>query len=179
MKIKPFYAANVKTIIKQIKHTKMKAILNFKMAGVVLLFSLLSLNISAQGPGGPGRGPQFTEEDIQERAEKTAEILELNDEQSKKILAIDVDFYNKMQVERQKMRNAERSPENRDAMREKMTTMRDERNEQYEKVLTPEQYTKFVEMQEQRRREMQQKRRERTDDSEARPERGRGRNKSS
>lgn len=152
--------------------------LNFKMAGVAMLFSLLSMNIAAQGPGGPGRGPQMTEDDIKERAEQTAKTLELNDEQSEKILAIDMDFFNKMQIERQKMRNAERTPENRDAMREKMTTMRDDLNKQYEAVLTPEQYKKYLEMQEQRRTEMQQQRQQNNPEGgkEARPERGRGRN---
>jgi len=156
----------------------MKVILNFKMAGVALLFSLLSVNISAQGPGGPGRGFQMTEEDIKERAEKTAALLELNEDQSKKILSIDMDFFNKIQIERQKMMNAERSPENRDAMREKMTKMRDDRNKQYEAVLTPEQYKKHLEIQEQRRSEMQQKRRENNPNGgqDERPERGRGRN---
>jgi len=136
----------------------MKNLLNFEMAAVVLLFSLFSMNIFAQGPGGPGRGQQMTEDDIKERSAQTARTLELNEDQTKKILSIDMDFYNKMQIERQKMRNMERSPENRDIMMEKMRTMRDERNEQYEKVLTPDQYEKFIEMEEQRRSEMREKR---------------------
>lgn len=156
----------------------MKGIQSFKMMGIALLFSLFSMNIAAQGPGGPGRGQEMTEDDIKERAEQTAKVLELNDDQAKKILAIDMDFYNKMQIERQKMRNAERTPENRDAMREKMTTMRDDLNEQYEAVLSPEQYEKHLKMQEQRRDEMRQQRQQRNPDGgqEARPERGRGRN---
>ena len=80
---------------------------------------------TAQGPGGgPGRG-QMTEDDIKERSAQTAKTLELNEEQAKKILAIDMDFYNKMQIERQKMRNMERTPENRDAMMEKMRKQRE------------------------------------------------------
>lgn len=155
----------------------MKSMLPFKMAGVALLFSLLSLNIFAQGPGGgPGRGMQMTEDDIKERSAQTAKALELNEKQAEKTLAIDLDFYNKMQIERQKMRNMERSPENRDAMMDKMRKQRDDRNAQYKEVLTPEQYDKFIEMEQQRRSEMQQKRRESREDGEARPERGRGRN---
>jgi len=156
----------------------MKNLLNFEMAAVVLLFSLFSMNIFAQGPGGPGRGQQMTEDDIKERSAQTARTLELNEDQTKKILSIDMDFYNKMQIERQKMRNMERSPENRDIMMEKMRTMRDERNEQYEKVLTPDQYEKFIEMEEQRRSEMREKRQQNNPDSkqEERPARGRGRN---
>ncbi len=156
----------------------MKGIQSFKMMGVALLFSLFSMNISAQGPGGPGRGPQMTEDDIKERAEQTAKVLDLNDDQAKKILAIDMDFYNKMQIERQKMMNAERTPENRDAMREKMTKMREDLNKQYKAVLSPEQYEKHLEIQEQRRSEMRQQRQESNPGGgqEARPERGRGRN---
>ena len=131
----------------------MKRIKNYRIIGFVLLSSLFLLNIAAQGPG---RGQQITEEDIKERVEKTAEALDLTGDQHKKILAIDMDFYNKMQIERQKMRNAERTEETRDVMREKMRKMRDERNEQYEKVLTPDQYKQFLKMQEQRRNEMQQ-----------------------
>ncbi len=156
----------------------MKQNVNFKLAGFVLLIALFSLNISAQGPGGPGGGPPMTEEDIKENAKKTAETLGLSDDQYKKILAIDMDFYNKMQIERQKMMNMERTEENRDAMRSKMMKMRDDRNKQYEEVLTPEQYEKFIEIQEQRRSEMQKQRQEGNPDSTqtAKPERGRGRN---
>ncbi|MCP4313522.1 MAG: hypothetical protein GY790_19890 [Bacteroidetes bacterium] len=158
----------------------MKTVFNIKMAGAALLFSLFSMSIYAQ-PGGPGRGQQMTEEDVKERVERTAKTLGLNDEQHKKILAIDMDFYNKMQVERQKMRNMERTEENRNAMREKMTKMNDERNKQYENVLTPEQYNKYLEIQEQRRNEMHQQRQQRQQSNpdggqEERPERGRGRN---
>jgi hypothetical protein len=152
----------------------MKRINNYRIIGFVLICSLFSLNIAAQGPG---RGQQMTEEDIKEHVEKTAEALDLTDDQHKKIMAIDMDFYNKMQIERQKMRNAERTEETRNVMREKMMKMRDERNEQYEKVLTPDQYKQFLKMQEQRRNEMQQQRQQREEsEGEERPSRGRGHN---
>ena len=136
------------------------------------------MNISAQGPGGPGRGPQMTEEDIKENVENTAKTLGLNDDQHKKILAIDMDFFNRMQIERQKMMNMERTEENRDAMREKMTKLRDDRNKQYKEVLTPEQYEKFLVIQEQRRNEMQQQRQQNNPEGgqQEQPQRGRGRN---
>lgn len=132
----------------------MKSISKIKMAGFALICCLFSMNIYAQGPGGPGRGQQMTEEDIKERSEKTAKTLGLNDEQQKKVLAIDMDFYNKMQIERQKMRNMERTEETRNVMREKMTKMNDERNKQYKEVLTQEQHKKFIDIQDQRRDEM-------------------------
>ena len=151
------------------------------MIGLALLVSLFALNITAQGPGdGTGRGFQMTEEDIIERVESTSETLKLTDEQHKKVLAIEMDFYNKRQIERQKMMSAGGPPTDREAMREKMMKMRDERNAQYEEVLTKEQYEKFIVMQEQRRNEMRQQRQQANPDGEGgeaeRPDRGRGRN---
>ncbi len=157
----------------------MKRALNFKLLGLALLLSISVLNISAQGPGGGGRRFQMTEEDIKERVATTAETLKLNEEQQKKILAVEMDFNNKMQIEFQKMGNAGGPPADREAMREKMTKMRDERNAQYEEVLSPEQYKQFIDMQEQRMREMREQRQQNNPDGEGaqeeRPERGRGR----
>ena len=153
----------------------MKNLFDLRSLGLALLVSFFALNISAQG-GGPGRGYQMSEEDIKERSANTAKTLGLNEEQSKKILAADMDFYNKMQIERQKMRNAGGPPSDREAMREKMMKMRDERNAEYEKVLTPDQYKKFIERQEQRQNEMRQQRQQSNPDGgEEKPERGRGR----
>lgn len=151
---------------------------NLKVAGFVLLSILFSINISAQGPGGPGRGQQMTEEDIEKNVEQTAKSLGLNKDQHKKILAIDMDFYNKMQIERQKMRNMERTEENRDAMRTKMTEMRDDRNKQYKEVLTPDQYNEFIVIQDKRRDEMRQQRQQGNPDGGQgeQSQRGRGRN---
>jgi len=159
----------------------MKTTFYLKMMGLAFLISLSALNISAQGPGGgQGRGFQMTEEDIKERVEQTAKTLELTDEQHKKALALEMDFYNKMQIEFQKMRNAGGTPAEggREAMREKMMKMRDDRNVAYEKVLTPEQYKKFIASEEQRREEMRQQRQQNppAEGTEQRPERGRGRN---
>jgi Spy/CpxP family protein refolding chaperone len=154
----------------------MKRTLRFAAAASVML--LFVLQLSAQGPGG-GRGFQMTEDDIKENAKNTAESLKLSDEQAKKVLAIDMEFYNKMQIERQKMMNAGGPPADadREAMRAKMMQMRDDRNAKYEAVLTPAQYKQFTETQEQRRNEMRQQYQQSNPDgqSEERPERGRGR----
>ena len=158
----------------------MKLIVNFKSLALVLLVSLFALNISAQGPG---RGFQMTEEDIKENVDNTAQTLKLNDEQHKKVLAVEMDFYNKMQIEFQKMRNQGGPPSDREAMRAKMMKMRDDRNAEYEAILTPDQYKQFIDMQEQRMREMREMRdqqRQSNPDGEGsdtvRSERGRGRN---
>lgn len=167
----------------------MKSAAILRRIGLGLLASLLALNVSAQqpggpppgGPGGPGRGfGMMTEDDIKEQVANTAQTLKLTDEQQKKVLATEMDFYNKMQIEFQKMRNEGGPPADREAMREKMTKMRDERNAAYESVLTPDQYKQFTEMQEQRMREMREQRQQTPQNQEGtdteRPARGRGRN---
>jgi hypothetical protein len=155
----------------------MKRVVNFKMMGLALLIFLFGMNIMAQG--GPGRGFQMTEEDIKERVANNAETLKMNDEQHKKVLAVEMDFYNKMQIERQKMMNAGGPPTDREAMREKMMKMRDDRNAEYEVILNAEQYKQFIDLQEQRQREMREQRQQSDPDGEGdnteRSERGRGR----
>lgn len=155
----------------------MKRAMNFRILGLALLGTLFVLNLSAQR--GSGRGFQMTEEDIKERVDANAKTLKMNDEQHKKAMAVEMDFYNKMQIERQKMMNAGGPPSDREAMREKMGKMRDERNAQYEKILTPDQYKQFIDMQEQRRREMREQYQQSNPDGEGgteeRQERGRGR----
>jgi len=154
----------------------MKKARNFRILGLALLGTLFVLNVSAQG--GPGRGFQMTEEDIKERVESSAKTLKMNDDQHKKALAVEMDFYNKMQIERQKMMNAGGPPTDREAMREKMMKMRDERNAQYEEILTHEQYKQFIEIQEQRQREMREQRQQSNPDGQEgtteRTSRGRG-----
>lgn len=157
----------------------MKRVVSFKTIGLALLVSLFALNISAQGPG---RGFQMTEDDIKEQVDNTAQTLKLNDDQHKKALAVEMDFYNKMQIERQKMMNAGGPPTDREAMRAKMMKMRDERNAEYEAILTPDQYKQFIDQQEQRMREMREQRQQRPQSDPngggsdtVRAERGRGR----
>jgi Spy/CpxP family protein refolding chaperone len=151
----------------------MKRTLKFATAVTVML--LFALQLSAQGPGS-GRGFQMTEDDIKERVDNNAKTLKLTDDQHKKVLSFELDFYNKMQIERQKMMNSGQQFD-REEMRAKMMKIRDERNAKYEEVLTPEQYVKFTEIQEQRRNEMREQHEQNNPDGQPaeRPERGRGR----
>ena len=158
----------------------MKSLTNFRTIGLGILLSLITMSAAAQG--GPGRGFQMTEDDIKDRVATTAETLKMSDEQEKKALAVEMDFYNKMQIEFQKMRNQGGPPGNsgdREAMREKMMKMRDDRNAQYEGILSPEQYKQFMDLQEQRQREMREQRQQSNPNGEGdgseRSERGRGR----
>jgi len=153
----------------------MKRTLKFGIAAAIML--LFVIQLSAQGPGG-GRGFQMTEDDIKERVETTAKTLELSDDQHKKVLSYELDFYNKRQIEFQKMRNSG-GEFDREEMRARMTKVMDERNAKYEELLTPDQYKKFIETQEQRRNEMRQQREQQQQNPDGqpaeRPERGRGR----
>ena len=157
----------------------MKKVRKFRIFGLALLGTFFVLNVTAQG--GPGRGFQMTEDDIKEQVKSTANTLKMNDDQSTKALAVEMDFYNKMQIEFQKMRNAGGPPGNeadREAMRDKMMKMRDDRNAEYEKILSPDQYKQFIDMQEQRMREMREQRQQMNpggEGGEERSERGRGR----
>ena len=161
----------------------MKSFQIFKSIALAFVISMLAMNVSAQqpgGPGGPGRGFQMTEDDIKEQVDNTAQTLKMTEEQHKKALAVEMDFYNKRQIEFQKMRNAGGPPADREAMREQMMKMRDDRNAQYESILTPDQYKQFIDLQEQRMRDMREQRQQANPGGDAgteeRPERGRGRN---
>lgn len=165
----------------------MKNSANLSRFGLVLLASLIASTVTAQrpagppeGPGGPGRGFGMTEEDIKARVANTAQTLNLTEEQQKSVLAVEMDWSNKMQIEFQKMRNADGPPDDREAMRDRMMKMRDERNAEYEAILTPEQYKQFTTMQEQRMRDMREQRQQVNPGQEGsdtdRPARGRGRN---
>ncbi len=159
---------------------------NFKkinVLGLALIISLFTIQLSAQnnqqgqrtggGPGGMGRGFQMSEEDIEERVDNLGETLGFSKEQHKKILKFELEFYNKIQVERQKF-----TGDNREAMRESMMKIREDRDKKYEEVLTKEQMEKFKKIQEQRRSDMRQQYQENGSGSQSgdRPERGRGRN---
>jgi len=153
----------------------MKRRLKFGVSATMMM--LFVLQLTAQGPGG-GRGFQMTEDDIKERVATSAKTLELSEDQHKKVLSYELDFYNKRQIEFQKMRNSG-GEFDREEMRARMTKVMDERNAKYEELLNPDQYKKFIETQEQRRNEMRQQREQQQQNpdgqSEERPERGRGR----
>ena len=109
----------------------------------------------------------MTEEDVVERVERNADSLNLTDQQEKKVLEFELEFYK----ERQKMfENFDPQTGDREAMRAKMMKQRDERNEKYAEVLTEDQLEKFKQMQDRRRQQMRQRREE-----ESGEQRGRGR----
>lgn len=157
----------------------MKHPVNLKLTALAALMVIFTIQLSGQGGQGPGqgqgpgggRGFQMTEEDIVERVDNLSETLEFSKDQHKKILKYELEFYNKMQVERQKFTG------DREAMRASMMNARDERDKKYEEVLTKDQMAKFNEIREQRRSEMRRQYQENNPGGEGeKPARGRGRN---
>jgi len=154
----------------------MKKLSKLNAFGLAFLMSLFTLTLSGQGGQGPGGGPgqgrgfQMSEDDITERVDNLSETLKFSKDQHKKILEYELEFYNKMQVERQKFTG------DREAMRATMMQAREERDKKYEEVLTKEQMEKFKEIQEQRRSDMRRQYQENNPEGENdRPARGRGR----
>lgn len=154
----------------------MKKLSKLNAFGLAFLMSLFTLTLSGQGgqrPGGgpgQGRGFQMSEDDITERVDNLSETLKFSKDQHKKILEYELEFYNKMQVERQKFTG------DREAMRATMMQAREERDKKYEEVLTKEQMEKFKEIQEERRSDMRRQYQENNPEGENdRPARGRGR----
>ena len=112
----------------------------------------------------------MSEDDIIDRVDNLSETLKFSKDQHKKILEYELEFYNKIQVERQKFTG------DREAMRATMMQAREERDKKYEEVLTKEQMEKFKEIQEERRSDMRRQYQENNPEGENdRPARGRGR----
>jgi hypothetical protein len=92
----------------------------------------------------------MSEEDVKQRVERMAETLELDAEQKKKILKLELDFYNKMQTVRSNNQG------DFEAMRSAMQESRKQRQEKYKEILTKPQMDKLTQLMEQRMQRMQQ-----------------------
>ena len=157
----------------------------FRFTAVLMLASLMALPLVAQpagprpgGPGqGPGRGFMRTEDDIKRELDDLSKNLNLSSEQQKKLLDYEMEFYTRRQVEMERMRSNQ-GDFDREAMRERMQQVMEERNQKYEEVLTKEQLEKYNAIQEERRAQMRQQfqdGQQPTQQEQDRPARGRGR----
>ena len=146
----------------------MTKLINLKTTTLFVFLVMVSIPSYAQPGRGQGRGRQFTEEDVKERVQRTADSLDLTEDQHKKILDFELENFKESQEMRE---NFDPETGDREAMREFMMQQREERNAKYEEVLTPEQYVKYQEMADRRRQNM---RRRMEEDSGGRG-RGRGR----
>lgn len=143
---------------------------NLRNAILMLVGVLMAGPLLAQP--GPGRGPRMTEDDVKARVEMLADTLKMSDKQEKQILESELKFFQTMQKERE---NFDPETGDRDAMRAKMRTLREERDAQYKAVLSEEQYTLYQKIQEERRAEMQRRRSGQGQGPQEDPGRGRGR----
>ncbi len=160
--------------------------INFRLAALTMLFAIFLIPAYGQGGQGQGRGQgqgqgqvqrqrtQMTEADVEQRVDRLAESLELNEEQKTKILALEKEEYKKTQAMRAGFDREQASQADREAMRSKMKETRELREKKYKEILTEDQYTKYIKMRDER---MQN--RTRPGDSQRqggdRPARGRGR----
>lgn len=133
--------------------------MKLKLFLIVMGIALWSVAM-AQPPGGQGR--QFDpEEMVKSQTEQMVTDLGLNAEQTKKVEALNRKYGEKMG---ELFRNT--TPDgDRTAMREKMTALRTEKNNELKTVLTEAQMKKFLELEEQRMTERRQQMQERRENS--------------
>jgi len=117
-----------------------------KVLGIFLIMLIGSVSVFAQDRGNGRRGQR--DMDPAKHWEKTVEDLKLDEAQAAEFKKINDEFAQKMKA------NMEANKEDREAMkakweeqRGKMLAMQNERNEELKKVLSDEQYQKFLEKQ--------------------------------
>lgn len=126
--------------------------INFKTTALLLVLTLASVPLFAQP--GQGQRRQMSEEDVKMRIEALADTLDLTEKQETQVLEFEMEYYKTIQKERQ---NFDPDSGDREAMREKMMKLREERDAHYKEVLNSEQYEKYTKMMENRRSEMRQR----------------------
>ena len=102
----------------------------------MLTFALM---ISAQGGQGGGQGRQMSPEQQAQRYERMKTELKLNDKQLAEIKKIDEEFAPKQRELFEKYRD------DREKMQAERTKLTEARNAKVKKLLSAEQYTKYVE----------------------------------
>lgn len=112
-----------------------------KAALMLIAVFALSFASIAQNQGPRNFDPK---EMAKRQTEELTKQLDLNKDQQKKVLELNEKYANKMS----EMRNG---GGDREAMREKMTKMREEQNKEMKKILTEDQYKKYEKYLEERR----------------------------
>ena len=117
-----------------------------KKLGFLVLFAMLFATISMAQDRGMGN---FDPKEMAKRqTEELTKTLDLNKDQQKKVLDLNLKQAEQMQAMRDDMRN---SGGDREAMRDKMMKLREEQNKEMKKVLTESQYKKYEKYLEERR----------------------------
>lgn len=108
-----------------------------KVIGLCMVILISSVSVFAQqGKRGAKKGG-----DPAQRCEKIIADLKLDDKQAAEFRKVEAEFKEKMKTEREKAESDRRE------MREKMTSMRNERDAEIKKILTEDQYKQYLEKQ--------------------------------
>ena len=119
----------------------------------IMLVAAVSFTAAQQGQG--QRQRMTPEESAKTMTERMEKALNLTADQKTKIQAIELDLAKQMNTLRQNNQG------NRDAMRSAMQEIDKKRDEKYKSVLTADQFKKYLEDKEQRRKEMEARRAQR------------------
>lgn len=118
-----------------------------KRLGFFLLFAIVFATVSvAQNRGGMGN--MDPKEMAQRQTDELKKALDLNKDQEKKVLDLNLKNAQQMSALREE---AMKNGGDREAMREKMTKLREAQNAEMKKILTEDQYTKYEKYMEERR----------------------------
>ena len=143
----------------------------------MILLTVMVLPVVAQGRpgGGPGQGMgrgQMSEEDIEKRVDNLAKTLECTDKQKEQLLEYEIQWYRKMQTEREKIQSSGNF--DREAFRARMQEQRKHREAKYKEILTEAQMDKYNKLREERRQQWQQQRQDGGQPGDGQRQRGRG-----
>lgn len=117
-----------------------------KKITTLLCLGIISLGACAQPQGKPS-----AEDRAKNQTERLKKELSLNSDQEKKVYNLYIESGKKMEE------NRKSDKEDRDAMHAKMEKMRKDENDKLKTILTPEQFTKYQELQ----KKMDEERKER------------------
>ncbi len=117
-----------------------------KKLGLLLLAVFVFTAVSMAQDRGPRN---FDPKEMAKRqTDELTEVLDLNKDQQKKVLELNTEAGEKMSAMRGEMMNG---GGDREAMREKMTKIREDQNKEMKKILTEDQYKKYEKYLEERR----------------------------
>ena len=108
-----------------------------KVIGLCLVLLVSSVSVFAQS----GKRSAKKGGDPAQRCEKMIADLKLNEKQAADFRKVEAEFRDKMKAEKKQ------ADSDRQKMREKMTTMRNDRDAEIKKILTEDQYKQYLEKQ--------------------------------
>ena len=122
-----------------------------KITGILMMALLMtaSIAIAQPGPGGERLSP---EERAARHTSRLVGELELDEDQALQVEELNLHFAEEMMSLRGEARG------DREAMRERMQAIQAERNEEFQAILSEDQYTRFLELEEEARNRMRDRR---------------------